>query len=129
MLSRVSACTWQVVDFTVRLTERQPIGWHASEGLLALPLPANQGLIPPAAEDPFSGLLRCIAVDEQGAPTDLDALHGVAKVERYKAGPSPEIYAARYNAVGIAPSRANAATTTRARRSLRDYRRARHPWG
>jgi hypothetical protein len=90
---------WQVSDFTIRLTEKQPFGWHASAGASSLPLPANSGAIPPVQENPFRGLLRCIVVDASGAPTDSNVLLGAATVERYRAG--IEIDAARYNPIGL----------------------------
>jgi hypothetical protein len=75
---------WSKRDFRLTLTKRQPIAWRASEGLSDLPCDgigspdggcpfglSNIGAdgsvssIPPVAEDPFYGELRCIQVDPE----------------------------------------------------------------
>jgi hypothetical protein len=94
---------WLETDFEFSLTPRQPIVWRISEGLTALPLdgaapPNNSGFIPPVAEDPFFGELKCVEVDETGAPTDRNDLKG--EVTIVAAAPSA-IDARAYNAIGI----------------------------
>ncbi len=98
---------WLETDFRVRLTPRQPIGWLASEGLLEFPLPggpngsapdgsSNVGSrIPPVAEVPYTGALKCIAINDDGTPSDRNDLKGEAT----------HVYGdadvAKHNAVGI----------------------------
>jgi cysteine-rich repeat protein len=100
--------SWSTIGFTLRLTPGQPIGWRASQGLAALPLPlnGNEGSIPPLPDDPFIGALRCIALDDAGAPTDRNVLQGAATLEQYQPAivtpPEPAtLDVARYSAVGI----------------------------
>jgi hypothetical protein len=91
---------WNETDFRVQLTPRQPLGWLASEGMAGFstfppkafgkfPLDgvssfgiggsSNAGSrIPPVAEDPFLGALRCIAVDADGVPAERNVLKGEA---------------------------------------------------
>lgn len=110
---------WNEVDFHIRLTPRQPIGWLASEGLTDFPLDgvsrsANTGScrnapcsnagsrIPPVPEDPFEGELKCIAVDEDGVPVARNDLKGEATL--YNADKdlaAPFVDVAKYSAVGI----------------------------
>jgi len=101
---------WNEIDFFVRLTPRQPIAWLASEGLTQFPIDgalrmgvdgsSNAGSrIPPVPELPFVGALKCIAVDETGAPIDANVLKGEATFVGQAEGPDLEI--AKYNAVGI----------------------------
>ena len=75
---------WTKRDFRLTLTKRQPLAWRASEGLSDLPCDgigspdggcpfglSNIGAdgsvssIPPVAEDPFYGELRCVQVDPE----------------------------------------------------------------
>jgi hypothetical protein len=94
-------CTpgWNETDFHVQITPRQPLGWRAGEGMSGFdPTPPNYfgtfpidgvhnfGLdgtssnagsrIPPVPENPFTGALRCIAVDQDDVPVDSNVLKG-----------------------------------------------------
>jgi hypothetical protein len=101
------------VDFRIRLTPLQPIGWRVSEGLVDFPLDgvdrvgrgnsSNAGSrIPPVPEDPFDGELKCIAVNEDGTPTDRNVLKGEATVEFFDASTAtPFLDVAKYNAIGV----------------------------
>lgn len=61
----------------------------------------NQGsLVPPSPEDPFIGELKCIAVDETGAPTDRNDLIGHATIG-YIGREGEFIDVAGYNPVGF----------------------------
>lgn len=98
------------IGFFVRLTPQQPITWRASQGRSTFPLDggmagpdgtSNAGsLIPPLADDPFSGNLECVAIDDFGTPTARNALMGQATLERYTSTPA-FLDATQYNAVGI----------------------------
>jgi hypothetical protein len=108
---------WNETDFHIRLTPRQPLGWLASKGLTKFPIDglvrvgsdgsSNAGSrIPPVAEDPFRGMLKCIAVDETGAPVDRNVLKGEATLtlfddSAFKEGDFQLLGSAKYNAVGI----------------------------
>jgi hypothetical protein len=104
---------WNEVDFRIRLTPQQPIGWLASEGEADFPLDgvvrtgighsSNAGSrIPPVPEDPFEGLLKCIAVDEDNTPVERNVLKGEATLYFVDTTPSAELVdIAKYNAVGI----------------------------
>jgi len=116
--------SWNETDFRFRLTPRQPLAWLAGEGLTQFPLTgighsvgpdgsSNAGSrIPAVPEDPFIGLLKCVAVDpETGSPVDRNVLKGEATLEFVEdvdsmdapsaAGFIPPIDVAEYNAVGI----------------------------
>jgi len=96
---------WNEVDFRVVLTPYQPLGWLASRGMAgfafqqpfpALPPPLLYGFfpldgfffagiggtsnvgsgIPPVAEVPFDGILKCIAVDAADNPVGRNVLKG-----------------------------------------------------
>ncbi len=99
---------WLETDFRVRLTPRQPLGWVASEGLTEFPLDggfggtANDGSsnagsrVPPVAERPYTGALKCIAINDDGTPSDRNVLKGE----------STQVYpdrgdVAKHNAIGI----------------------------
>jgi hypothetical protein len=98
---------WLETDFRVRLTPRQPLGWTASQGLTQFPLPGGPGRtgpdgssnagsrIPPVAEVPYTGALKCIAINDDGTPSDRNVLKGE----------STHVYAngdaAKHNAIGI----------------------------
>jgi len=100
---------WLETDFRIRLTPRQPIGWLASEGLANGDLPldgsfgntgtggaSNAGtLIPPVAEEPYTGVLKCIAINDDGTPTDRNVLKGESTAV-YENGD-----VTKHNAVGI----------------------------
>jgi hypothetical protein len=100
---------WNENDFYVRLTPRQPLGWLASEGLTEFPIDginrtgvggsSNVGSrIPQVPELPFLGMLKCIAIDDNGNPVDRNVLKGEATVLTLV---TPNIDAVKYNAVGI----------------------------
>jgi hypothetical protein len=79
---------WTETDFRLRLTPRQPLGWLASEGLQQFPLTGAGGSVgpdgssnagsrvPPVPEVPFDGVLRCIAINDDGTPSDRNDLVG-----------------------------------------------------
>jgi hypothetical protein len=84
---------WQEIDFTIQLTRQQPTQWTVSLGRAVNPLdPAcNQqdfscpdagfdpGRVPPVVPD-FTGELKCIEVDESGAPVAGNHLLGLATI-------------------------------------------------
>ena len=79
---------WNEIDFQVRLTPRQPIGWRASEGLVDFPLGPDRGngnagsRVPELPENPFLGALKCIAVDNvTKAPIASNVLKGEATIQ------------------------------------------------
>jgi hypothetical protein len=100
---------WVEVDFAIWLTKQQPTHWSVGNG--RLPDPAAQqcspqnsecdaaGLftvrIPPVSSVPFAGELRCIEVDQSGAPISGNHLKGEATIV------STDGDASKYNAVGI----------------------------
>jgi hypothetical protein len=119
----LSQCT--EIDFTVTITAGQPVAWLASQGagvcaqsgasqLPCLPLSdarlgwhgqVNNGgtgqitsLIPPVAEDPFIGELKCIAVDLNQVPVSRNELKGEAEIVRSTPG---TVDVEGYNAIGI----------------------------
>src|SRR6185503_6095932 len=76
---------WLEVDFQFQLTPHQPIAWIASEGEPFFPLDGIEKVgegghfnansaIPPVAEDPFMGELKCIQVGPDGTPVDRNDL-------------------------------------------------------
>jgi hypothetical protein len=100
---------WQENDFVLTLTKRQPISWSASDGLSNLPLADqpgqgdppqfNEGSIPPVAENPFRGELRCIQLDvATELPTDRNDLKGEASIITTD---GPLVDARKYTAIGI----------------------------
>lgn len=114
---------WNETDFYINLTPRQPLGWLASDGVAGFsPTPIKQfgkfaidgvtnigignssnagSRIPPVAEEPFLGSLRCIVVDEDGNPTDRNVVKGEATIQAILAGDPGEITVGKHNAVGI----------------------------
>lgn len=101
---------WAETDFRLTLTKRQPISWSVNDGLPRLPLndrpglgnppQFNEGNIPPAPEDPFTGELRCIQVggtDE--LPIDRNDLKGEATIVDVDGEDAIDV--AKYNAIGI----------------------------
>lgn len=104
---------WNEVDFRVRLTPFQPIGWRASEGLTDFPLDgvnrvgrggsSNAGSrVPPVPEEPFDGELKCIAVNDDGTPSDRNVLKGEATLYYFDTSTAtPFLDIAKYNAVGV----------------------------
>ena len=110
---------WQETDFTLNITPRQPIAWLASRGSVlcrpgdpvdppCIPLgqfhpgPAGQdnegSNILPVSEDPFTGHLKCIQVDANGAPIDRNDLRGEAEIIASNPG---GIDVSAYSAIGI----------------------------
>jgi len=84
---------WIEVDFTVRLTKQQPTHWTVSQGRIVNPTdppcnPENDfcpdagidpGHIPPVVPD-FVGELKCVEVDDSGAPVSGNHLLGAATI-------------------------------------------------
>jgi hypothetical protein len=104
-------CTegWQENDFVLTLTKRQPLSWSASDGLSNLPLADqpgqgnppqfNEGSIPPVAENPFRGELRCIQLDvATELPSDRNDLKGEATIITTS---GTFVDARKYTAIGI----------------------------
>ncbi len=103
---------WLETDFRVRLTPRQPIGWVVTAGLTGRDFPltgaggstapdgsSNAGSnIPPVSEVPYNGVLRCIAINDDGTPSDRNVLKGEST--RLSAR-SPGVSVAKHNAVGL----------------------------
>ena len=126
-------CTpgWNETDFHLQITPRQPLGWRAGEGMAGFdPTPPNYfgtfpidgvhnfGLdgtssnagsrIPPVPENPFTGALRCIAVDQDDVPVDSNVLKGeesptgfIEAPEQPIDGLRSDITVAKGNAIGI----------------------------
>jgi len=104
---------WLETDFFIRLTPRQPLGWVASEGMSRdeVPLTGGNGStgiggssnagtnIPPVAEQPYNGVLKCITVNEDGTPSDRNVVKGEStRVASF----GPEMVSvSKVNAVGI----------------------------
>ncbi len=120
---------WIETDFWIVLTPGQPIQWSARDGLAEPPLPVGRCLrdvrrvcgtsddcnpfpggpctpsnagtrIPPVAEVPYQGELRCLTVDPDGNPTADNVLKGEAQIfnTRPTAG---GMDVASYNAIGL----------------------------
>ena len=101
---------WVETDFSFRLTARQPIIWRVSDGLPFFPLdglnrvgPGGQSngpesSIPPVAEDPFIGELKCVQVGEDESPVDRNDLKGEATIVT---ATGSQLDARDYNALGI----------------------------
>lgn len=104
---------WVEVDFQIVLTKQQPTHWSASTGRNPDPfaeacsfVPPNfecdnagllsfPGRVPPVNQIPFVGELRCIEVDQSGAPLSGNHLKGEATIV------SNDGDASKYNAVGL----------------------------
>jgi hypothetical protein len=111
---------WQEVDFTLQLTKQQPTQWTVSRGRLVNPTdePCNPqvfncfeagfdpGRVPPTVPD-FTGELKCVEVDESGAPVSGNHLLGLATIfQNDSTTPSPRTRiqtfgVSKYNALGI----------------------------
>jgi hypothetical protein len=102
---------WNEVDFLVRLTPFQPLGWRATEGLEEFPLDgvsrtgrggsSNAGSrIPPLPEDPFDGVLKCVSINNDGTPSDRNVLKGESTLVGFRMG-SEVIVVSKSNAIGI----------------------------
>jgi hypothetical protein len=107
--------SWVEVDFSIVLTKQQPTHWSANSGRnpdplavqcseISIPpnyecdaagLPGFPGRVPPVNSIPFVGELRCIEVDQSGAPLSGNHLKGEATIV------SADGDASRYNAVGL----------------------------
>ncbi len=103
---------WQEVDFSIMLTKQQPTHWTAGIGRVTDPTDpscdrsANRyecdlagidpGRVPPLSSFPFQGELRCIEVDQSGAPISGNHLKGEASILNPFSGE-----ASKYNAVGL----------------------------
>lgn len=116
---------WQETDFRIVMTREQPIAWLASSGAVdcrrtengidndldnnrpCFPLDgifrigqggqSNAGSsIPPVAQDPFIGELKCIVVDDNDRPLPRNDVHGHVTI----IGPEPGDLSG-YNALGI----------------------------
>ncbi len=101
---------WQELDFNISLTKQQPTHWGVSLGRLQSDGPTcrfntseyncysaglpSLGRIPPVASR-FRGELRCIEVDQSGAPISGNHLKGEATII------SNDGDASKYNAIGI----------------------------
>jgi hypothetical protein len=86
-----------VTPFQIRLMANQPVAWQASAGLGAVP--GDGGVIPPLG-GPFTGALRCVAVDAAGAPVERNALFGSATLEQFSTTPAMTVDSSRYAALG-----------------------------
>ncbi len=102
---------WQEVDFNIWLTKQQPTHWSAGVGRFTNPfdLPCDRntgnydcdgagldpGRVPPVASFPFQGELRCIEVDQSGAPISGNHLKGEGTIV------TSDGQATKYNAVGL----------------------------
>lgn len=108
---------WQEVDFSIWLTKQQPTHWSVSVGRVTNPadpqcdfgdpqhgIPPNYdcdgagldpGRIPPVSSFPFQGELRCIEVDQSGAPISGNHLKGEATIVQSDGD------SAKYNAIGL----------------------------
>ena len=60
----------------------------------------NEGSVPPSPEDPFIGELKCIALDETGAPTDRNDLKGEVLIGKHDEA-DDFIDVSGYNGIGI----------------------------
>ena len=101
---------WIEIDFTIWLTKQQPTHWSVGSGRFTDPtdLPCtlngnvdcdgaglDPGRVPPANSIPFVGELRCIEVDQSGAPISGNHLKGEATIV------SGDGDASTYNAIGL----------------------------
>jgi hypothetical protein len=103
---------WQEVDFSIALTKQQPTHWTVSAGRITDPTDPgcntrsvpnyecdgaglDPGRVPPVSRFPFQGELRCIEVDQSGAPLSGNHLKGEATII------SGNGDSTKYNAVGL----------------------------
>jgi hypothetical protein len=106
---------WLETDFDIVLTKQQPTHWLLSAGRRIDPGdksctktyhdcldagfdPGWNSTVPPASDDPFVGELKCIEVDDTGAPINGNHLKGEATIVNI---PPAVGDASKYNAVGI----------------------------
>jgi hypothetical protein len=96
---------WQVTDFTLWLTRRQPTHWVVSQGRQVNPSDGfgvdgsgiDPGAVPPVPPG-FEGELKCVQIDSMGAPFGGNSLKGEA-VLRSRSGD-----VSKYNAISISAS-------------------------
>jgi len=89
----VCEAQWTAHEFVIGLMPGQPQAWRASEGKIAVGIPAV---------DPMVGLLRCTVVDiDTFLPIAANVLEGTALLDEFRPEPSPEFDTARYNALGF----------------------------
>lgn len=111
---------WLEIDFTIALTRQQPTFWGVSEGRRVDPTepPCSRdvmmagdckysgfdpGLIPPVVPD-FEGELKCVQVDESGAPYNGNSLIGKGSLFAVDEGLEEGVVLrgeSAYNAIGI----------------------------
>jgi len=109
---------WQEVDFDLTLTKQQPTHWVISEGRSTDPFDptcdnTNQscndagfdpGRIPPVSPG-FEGELKCIEVDQSGAPISGNHMKGeatlITRAPLIIGAPLVAGDASKYNAIGI----------------------------
>lgn len=104
---------WSETDFRVRLTPRQPLGWLVTEGVQKFPLNGANGAvgpdgssnagssIPPVPELPFNGVLRCIAINDDGTPSDRNVLVGHETTLYFSEGSDLPVDVTKANAIGL----------------------------
>lgn len=86
------------VSFDITLGANQPVAWYAGSGLSVVP--GEGGAVPALGDGPYTGLLRCLAIDAAGLPSDRNVLVGGATLRR--SGDTPAFDdAAQYNAIGF----------------------------
>jgi hypothetical protein len=85
--------------FAIRLLADQPVAWGARHGLAVVP--GDGGSIPALDPGPFTGVLRCLAVDSDGTPTDRNVLVGSVDVLTASGSPVSALDSLRYNATGL----------------------------
>jgi hypothetical protein len=110
---------WQEVDFTISLTRQQPTTWSVARGRPVDPTDpsctrTNQfcvnagfdpGLIPPMPPA-FEGELKCVEIDDSGAPLSGNHLIGTAVVKELSIGEAADGQTglfgdSGYNAIGF----------------------------
>lgn len=120
--SEVNPPRWQEVNFDISLTKQQPTHWLVSSGRTQFPGDSvcygdgnmvierdcngagfDPGLIP-LTTDPFAGELRCVEVDQSGAPINGNHLKGEATIVANADVPEKSLVRteiSKYNALGI----------------------------
>jgi hypothetical protein len=113
---------WQEINFDIFLTKQQPTHWVVGSGRTLFPgdkvcsqdgsmvterdcsgAGFDPGLIP-LTTDPFEGELRCIEVDQSGAPINGNHLKGEATIIAEADVPAKNLERteiSKYNAIGI----------------------------
>lgn len=100
---------WNEIDFDIWLTKQQPTHWVVSTGRRFDPTCEfgeecagfAPGLIPPHPD--FEGELKCVEVDESGAPLTGNHLKGIATIKSITTVPGESTSGdiASYNGIGI----------------------------